>query len=437
MPDLSILICSVHTRWQTFGQAIQRQVWQQYNALPPDYRDRLEILMLTDTKTMTVGHKRNLLVAMASGRYVQFIDDDDRIEPDMFLSVLDATVTDVDVITFLVSVSLNGQPPKLCRYSKDFPSDRNTATGYQRLPNHICAVKRELAAQVSFPNVDCWEDAEYSKRLRPLLRTEHYLDRVLYHYDFSVATTEAQDHLRTPARAPRPIVDVVMPSRAATPKLAQMTQHAIDTCVIGANSLPVNIIVLEQIAGVSYRDATVIAAPKEFNINAFANRGAALGSADWIMVANNDLVFHPGWLHHLLAANHPVVSPKNPGDSRQVHIVNNTSGFVNGTHFSGWCFMIARRLWAEMGGFDADFAMWCADDAIVEQLRAHNVAPMLVPGAVVEHLESVTLNVVANRDELTWGCVRLFNAKYGRAMFVNDAGFRAWQQAHPVTPGSV
>jgi glycosyltransferase involved in cell wall biosynthesis len=105
----------VHTRYQTFGPKIAEQVWTQYAALPKDYQDRIEILMLTDNKKMMLGQKRNVMVDMAQGKYVQFIDDDDRIEPDMFRSVLDAIEIDpADVITFLVSVILNGGEPKIC-----------------------------------------------------------------------------------------------------------------------------------------------------------------------------------------------------------------------------------------------------------------------------------------------------------------------------------
>lgn len=192
MIDLSVLICSTNTRYKSFGPRIQQQVWEQYEALPVDYRDRLEVLILTDNKRIGLGPKRNIMVDTAQGRYVQFIDDDDRIEPDLFQALLDATESDADVITFLVSVSLNGEPPKICRYSKDFPFDRNTDTGYERLPNHICCVKRELSMEASFPDVRYGEDSGYSKALHPLLRTEHCIDRVLYHYDYSEQTSETR-----------------------------------------------------------------------------------------------------------------------------------------------------------------------------------------------------------------------------------------------------
>lgn len=436
MIDLSVLICSTHTRYETFGRAIQDQIWAQYAALAPGFQDSIEIIMVTDNKKMMLGQKRNVMVDMAQGKYVVFVDDDDRLEPDYLTSLLIAIHyhSDADVITFLVSVSLNGGTPKLCRYSKDFRRDHNTRTGYERLPNHICAVKRELAQQVSFPNVAYGEDSAYSKLLLPLLKTEHHIPRVLYHYDYNAETTETQQH--RPAslrmRTTKPVVDVVMLSRADTEDLAKMTQHAIDTCIAGANSLPVNVIVVEQNPDIRYRNATTLHPVWEFNYNGFANGAARMGSAEWIMVANNDLVFYDGWLHHLLAAQHPVVSPKCPDDGRQAKFKRNTTGTLTGRHFSGWCFMLKRELWEAMGGFDEDMAFWCADDAVIEQVKAFDVDPMLVPDARVRHLGSVTLNAQSSEhhDELTWGQLDKFIKKYGGHRLARHPEYLRWKRQH-------
>lgn len=424
--DLSVLICSTHTRHDTFGRSIQEQVWGQYAALPVADQARIEILMLTDNKRMVLGHKRNAMVSIAQGRYVQFIDDDDRIEPDMFKSVLDATASDADAITFQVSVSLNGAAPKVARYSKAFQADRNTRTEYQRIPNHICAVKRELARKAQFPVLTCGEDSEYAKRLLPMLKTEHAIDRVLYHYDYFSDSTETQ---RTPKRtADAPVVDVVILSKAKNDELYRMTQNAIDTCISGARPSRVNVVVMEQ-SGRVYRRATTVQVPGPVNLNRFANSAFRMGDAQWVMFANNDITFHSNWLRYLLAADYPVVSPKNPIDHRQAHITRNTRGYRNAVHFSGWCFMLKRELWERIGGFDEDVTFWCSDDVVIEQLKAINVEPMLVPAAKVTHRASVTLKIDPAHDELTWGQVDVFNRKYGQDKFSSDARYAVWKAA--------
>lgn len=430
--DLSVLICSTHTRWKTFGQAIQQQIWEQYEKLAPGFQSSVEILILTDNKAMMLGAKRNAMVDIAQGRYVAFVDDDDRIEPDYLVSLLDAARFDADVITFQVSVSINGDDPLICRYSKDFAADRNLPDGYERLPNHLMAVKRELAEKVPFPSVLYGEDSGYSKALRPLLVSEHAIDRVLYHYDYCDLTTETQEYklnrLR-PRQMQTPIVDLIILSKAATPELRAMTQRTVHSAMTTAHA-PINIIVLEQMPGVTYRHTITFRMHGEFNYNAFANHGAGLGSADWIMIANNDLIFHDGWLHNLLAAEHPVVSPKNPGDRRQEAIVTNTAGTVTGQHFSGWCFMLRREVWEKIGGFDEDFRFWCADDATIEQLKAVGVTPMLVPSAEVKHLVAATHSAGNVGDDLTWGQVELFNRKYGAHRLSRDSRFLRWKKQH-------
>lgn len=429
--DLSILIPSTHTRSQSFGRAIQSQVWSQYEALPREYQDRIEILMLTDNKKMMLGHKRNTMVDIAQGRYVQFIDDDDRIEPDMFRSVLDATESDADVITFLASVSLNGKAPKPCRYSIDFDEDRNTPAGYERLPNHICCVKTDLARLVSYPNIAYGEDAAYSKLLRQHLKTEHHIPRVLYYYDYNVETTEAQEHLRNKSR-PRPntppVVDIVILSNAKTESLRQSTQRTIDTATWGANSLPLSIFVAEQRPGVVYDGALTVTMDTDFHYNRFANYAASLGTADNIMVANNDLIFHDAWLHNLLAARHPLVSPKCPRDRRQADFTTNTTGFITGRHLSGWCFMISRSLWEQIDGFDESVTFWCSDDVVIEQARAVGIAPMIVPAAVVEHDQSATLGTSTNRDDLTWRQLDVFIQKYGGHRLQDHPEYLRWKR---------
>lgn len=441
MIDLSILICSVHTRWDNFGRQIQNQVWSQYNSLSQEYKDRIEILMLTDNKQMMLGRKRNALVDIAQGRYVQFIDDDDRIEPDMFRLLLDATAhrnPEPDVITFLASVSLNGDYPKICHYSKDFAEDRDTEDGYERIPNHICCVKRELAQQIPFPHTVYGEDSAYSKLLLPLLKTEYHIPRILYRYDYNQQTSETQrpiQHANPVMRQqPDPLVDIVVLSNAHSPTLRRSTQRTIDTAISGSAPLPVNIIVLEQQRGISYRGADEIFYPEEsFNYNAFANMGASMGNAPWIMVANNDLAFHDAWLHNLLAADHPLVSPKCPRSEKQSQIHTNTEGFKTGQHLSGWCFMIERTLWEKIGGFDDCVSFWCADDVVIQQVKEHNVTPMLVPKALVTHEVSQTLNHTTDKDHLTYGQLDIFIQKYGYHELQDSPGYLEWKRKCEMT----
>lgn len=353
MIDLSILVCSVHTRYDTFAPKIQKQLYDQYAALSEPEQDRVEIIVLTDNKKMMLGHKRNVMVDIAQGKYIAFVDDDDRIADNYLSELLKATETDADCIVFKAEVSMNGEPPKICDYSKDHRRDYNHKDGYYRIPNHICCVKRAVSLKSSFPHLLYGEDAGYGKVLLPNIKTEHKINKVLYYYDYNADTTETQawKYNRAKQRKGKPVLDLIILSKAKSYRDSLMTQKAIDTALDGANGLPINIIVIEGGVG-QYHDAKTVYTRDKFNYNRFANQGAGMGTAEWIMIANNDLEFTNGWLHNLLSADNPVVSPHEPTDVRQKGIIDNQLGFECGRHFSGWCFMIERKLWLEIGGFD-------------------------------------------------------------------------------------
>lgn len=192
MIDLSVLVCSIHTRHDNFALTLQKELWCQLASLATIDQDRVEIMVLTDNKVMSIGRKRNTLADAATGRYIQFIDDDDRIESDMLATVLAATATDADVLAFQASVRIDGGVPRICKYSKEFGHDYNTQDEYRRIPNHIPAVRRELACRARWGDVSYGEDRDYSQRLLPLLATEHQINRVLYHYDYNRRTSESR-----------------------------------------------------------------------------------------------------------------------------------------------------------------------------------------------------------------------------------------------------
>lgn len=431
---LSILVPSTHTRFKSFLPKIHEQLYSQYDRLTKEQQAEVEILYLVDNKKVMLGTKRNELIDLAQGDYVVFCDDDDRIEPDYIETLLEATKTGKDSIVFMANVSINGGKPKPCYYSKDFRSDFNRPDAYYRLPNHICCIRREVASKVSFPAIKYAEDAAYARLLVKHLRSEHKIDRVLYHYDYNEVTTEAQDELPSVRMKRRaaipPVVDVVMLSKASTPQMKAMTQKSIDTCIAGADELSVNIIVIEQIPNIQYRGAKTVYHSAKFNYNAFMNLGARQGGAPWIMFANNDLLFRSGWLHQLLTADWPLVSPKCPRDVRQRDVKRNELGEQNGRNLSGWCFMMARGLWTAIGGLDEEFDGWYADDSTIEQCKILNVYPMIVPGALVEHLGSITLKQLpqSERSDLCWGKLERFNEKYGQTKFLDNPNYLKWKQ---------
>lgn len=202
---LSVCICSVVSRIVSRKPLIDTLValsgiksYIDWSDCPPNtyfttYKgEDVEILLYTDGKQNKVGAKRNTLLRAATGKYVSMVDDDDSVSDDYISELLKATTSDADVITFNVAYHDNGKPPKPVYYDMNFGKDINEPTCYKRLPNHLMCFKREIAIQAGFPDISFGEDAAFAKRVLPLIKTQHKIDKTLYHYLFNSKTSETQ-----------------------------------------------------------------------------------------------------------------------------------------------------------------------------------------------------------------------------------------------------
>lgn len=168
MPRLSILICHLPSRaamLQSLLVSIGRQ----------NTRGNVEVLYQDGPGS--TGAKRNALLAAASGDYVAFVDDDDRVAGDYVPRILDALESGPDVVGMELQMIVNGGRSYRCVHSMAYDrwfEDRDAAGApiYFRCPNHLNPVRRELALAAGFPDVTVGEDKAYSLALRPLLKTE-------------------------------------------------------------------------------------------------------------------------------------------------------------------------------------------------------------------------------------------------------------------------
>lgn len=135
-------------------------------------------------ETNCIGIKRNNLLSLANGEYVVSIDSDDRVHPEYISLILDACHEDTDCIGINGVITTNGGPQRQWFISKNYPNWFEQDGIYYRTPNHISPIKRELALQAMFPEISFAEDAEFSRRVHPFLKTETKILTPIYHYDF-------------------------------------------------------------------------------------------------------------------------------------------------------------------------------------------------------------------------------------------------------------
>jgi hypothetical protein len=126
--------------------------------------------------------------AAARGRYVIHIDDDDEIADDYVHRIRSALYATPDCVCFRVGRWKDGvrvghaiHSLKYDRYGDHWGSDGEKV--YTRPPNHLCAIRTDIARLVGFRPVDM-EDIDWALRLRPLLRREVFIDDELYQYRY-------------------------------------------------------------------------------------------------------------------------------------------------------------------------------------------------------------------------------------------------------------
>lgn len=173
----SILICSLHIRKDKFKR-LQNIIQPQLDK----FENLVEGIVITDNGEMPIGKKRNELMRIAEGEYITFIDDDDTVSDNYVELLLEAMQADTDVIVFDALRYVDGPVDKAVKYGIEFGKDYHDAKFYYRIPNHLMCVKKELALQVPFKEINFGEDSDYAKRLLPLLKTQARIDRILYSY---------------------------------------------------------------------------------------------------------------------------------------------------------------------------------------------------------------------------------------------------------------
>jgi len=169
----SILICTLEDRKDLLKRLLR--------ILKPQMVDSVEIIIQKDSGEKTTGKKRNKLLRRANGDYVAFVDDDDVVSINYVSKILWALQENPDCCSLqglLIRENVEYSFFHSLKYKKWFKK-RGI---YYRSPNHLNAIKRELALQVRFPNKNEGEDRDFSFRVRPLLKTEVVISGVLYYY---------------------------------------------------------------------------------------------------------------------------------------------------------------------------------------------------------------------------------------------------------------
>jgi hypothetical protein len=191
-PKLSILICALECRRPLLKNLLHGLYSQVFDLPNPD---DVEILYYIDNMDMDLGTKRNTLMEKARGKYLCYIDDDDRITADYIPKILAAMEKDPDTIGFLQLTTYSLRTPRISRFSVDCEADKDIESNYQiREPNHLCPTRSSIAKKFPFPAKNYSEDSERSHTMTKskVLTTGVTIEEILYIYDYRPDRTVTQ-----------------------------------------------------------------------------------------------------------------------------------------------------------------------------------------------------------------------------------------------------
>ena len=191
---LSILTPAIWSRVRQ-TESLKNEIEDQVNAWMlehPTERNPVEHLVLLDTRTRSVGLKRQALLDSALGDYIAFCDDDDLIGPTYIEDILTAISSSPDVVTFRQASIINRELGHI-EFSANATTDSPWTAGatVTRPPWHVCVWRRKLVKHCLFTDKNYGEDLDWCLQARPLIKRAVHIDEILHTYIHDSTTTAA------------------------------------------------------------------------------------------------------------------------------------------------------------------------------------------------------------------------------------------------------
>lgn len=191
MKTLSILIPTIEGREQ-YLKALLENINVGFGGIEK-LRPEVEILTLYDRSgENSIGAKRNKLLAMAKGEFVQFVDDDDLLSPEYFkLAIPLLKATSADCMELSGEITFDGINPKPFLHSIRYSHWYEEGGVYYRPPNHLNPIRASIAKTIHFPDISHGEDREWSMKLSDakLLASECSIGIPYYFYQYRTYKT--------------------------------------------------------------------------------------------------------------------------------------------------------------------------------------------------------------------------------------------------------
>lgn len=222
------------------------------------------------------------------------------------------------------------------------------------------------------------------------------------------------------------IIDIIILSYAKNDELKNLTQQTINSLIQSesADLIEFKVMVIESAKDLypfQFDHSTTFYPDAKFGFNRYLNFGLQHSSQNLICFCNNDLIFSKNWASEIIAAmknNENILSastycPVMHGKNNFNLDLDVIEGYEN--LFSGWCFLVKRKLIDIIGPFDEKFDFWYADSDYLKTLQKHRIKNYLITKSVVTHLNSSTSRLFNKIDYYKYTLVPQlrFNYKWG------------------------
>lgn len=184
-PLLTIMIPTTVDRREMFKK-LYTELWRQ--VIECWAMNEIEIVYEEDSKEISVGAKRQKLLEKANGEFVVGFDSDDWPAPNYINDILQALLQnkDIDHVGFFELCTWDGKNPKISIFSNKYQKWGENIYGYDyiRCANPKSVIRKSKALQVGFADQRFGEDILFSEAVTPLLKSEVFIDKILYYYKY-------------------------------------------------------------------------------------------------------------------------------------------------------------------------------------------------------------------------------------------------------------
>lgn len=154
------------------------------------FENFVEIIIDRDNKEVSIGAKRDRMYKHCNGLFSVQLDDDDNVPVDYLKTFFDNFDADVDCYGYQELCTFDSRTTKKSDFSikhKKWFESKYALDGFNYFRTPFCKtpIKTSICKFVGVKDLRFGEDHEFAIRVFKYLRTEKYINKIMYHYIYT------------------------------------------------------------------------------------------------------------------------------------------------------------------------------------------------------------------------------------------------------------